>query len=319
LFKKNQFIDRYTILGYLETVTSNSLEIVKFKIKKKDSKQILLISNKDCLILDKTQFPNKKLNDFIITSSNVNETGKIIIENNNFLTLQKGKPYFFPNCKNDDLNNKINLQYKLISPTRVQNRITTNRFISLNYSNMLRLSVKPNINFKSMSKKKVSIKSEFSRLFLKKEGKLYSSLIPKFFKKFSIKNENSNLKLNEMLYPVKLKKPILTGEKKMLLLRSSDIIENEFKDLDPSSFQLTLIKFVEQYFTKAKKSVALYSITEDFFEQDVNSVFCKNGEFIENGETIGLLNLEKEITGDIVQGLPRIEEILEARKKKINN
>ena len=317
LIQKNQFIDRYVILGYLETVTSNSLEIVKFKIKKKDSKQILLISNKDCLILDKTQFPNKKLNDFIITSSNVNETGKIIIENNNFLTLQKGKPYFFPNCKNDDLNNKINLQYKLISPTRVQNRITTNRFISLNYSNMLRLSVKPNINFKSMSKQKVSIKSEFSRLFLKKEGKLYSSLIPKFFKNFSIKNENSDLKLNEMLYPVKLKKPILTGEKKMLLLRSSDIIENEFKDFDPSSFQLTLIKFVEQYFTKAKKSVALYSITEDFFEQDVNSVFCKNGEFIENGETIGLLNLEKEITGDIVQGLPRIEEILEARKKKL--
>ena len=27
------------------------------------------------------------------------------------------------------------------------------------------------------------------------------------------------------------------------------------------------------------------------------------------------MNLEKEITGDIVQGLPRIEEILEARKK----
>jgi hypothetical protein len=30
-----------------------------------------------------------------------------------------------------------------------------------------------------------------------------------------------------------------------------------------------------------------------------------------------LLNLEKEITGDIVQGLPRIEEILEARKKNL--
>ena len=36
---------------------------------------------------------------------------------------------------------------------------------------------------------------------------------------------------------------------------------------------------------------------------------------MESGKTIGLLNLEKEITGDIVQGLPRIEEILEARKK----
>jgi hypothetical protein len=56
----------------------------------------------------------------LLNSSNVNETGKIIIENNNFLTLQKGKPYFFPNCKNDDLINKINLQYKIISPNRIQ-------------------------------------------------------------------------------------------------------------------------------------------------------------------------------------------------------
>ena len=110
----------------------------------------------------------------------------------------------------------------------------------------------------------------------------------------------------------------------MLLVKSSDIIENELKEFNTSSSQLALIKFVEQYFTKAEKSFAkaskcigLYSITEDFFEQDVNSVFCKNGEFIEDGETIGLLNLEKEITGDIVQGLPRIEEILEARKKNL--
>jgi len=40
---------------------------------------------------------------------------------------------------------------------------------------------------------------------------------------------------------------------------------------------------------------------------------------IEKGEVIGLLNFEKEITGDIVQGLPRIEELLEARKKKPTN
>jgi hypothetical protein len=34
----------------------------------------------------------------------------------------KRKPYFFPNCKNDDLINKTNLQYKIISPTRIQDR-----------------------------------------------------------------------------------------------------------------------------------------------------------------------------------------------------
>lgn len=35
LVQSNQFIDQYSILGYLEAITSNSLEIVKFKLKKK--------------------------------------------------------------------------------------------------------------------------------------------------------------------------------------------------------------------------------------------------------------------------------------------
>ena len=317
LVQKNQFIDAYTVLGYLEAVTNNSLEIVKFKVKQKESKQILLISNKDCLILQKSEFPDKKLNDFIITSSNVNETGKVIIENNSFLTLQKGKPYFFPNCKTDNLMNKINLEYKLVSPNRVKTRLDTKRIISLNYSNTLKLSVKKKFNSNNSIHNKTTIKSEFSKLFWKKDGKLYSSLIPQFFKKFSINNKNSELKLDKMLYPATIAKPLLTKQERMLLIKSSDIIGNEFKETNNSSSQLALIKFVEHHFTKATKSIGLYAITEDFFEQDVNSVFCKNSEFIEYGETIGLLNLEKEITGDIVQGLPRIEEILEARKKNI--
>jgi hypothetical protein len=37
-------------------------------------------------------------------------------------TLQKGRPYFFPNCKNENLINKTNLQYKTISPNRIQQR-----------------------------------------------------------------------------------------------------------------------------------------------------------------------------------------------------
>jgi hypothetical protein len=57
--QKNQFIDKYTILGYLEALTLNSLEIVKFKVKNKDIKQILLISNKDCLTIKKKNFQIK--------------------------------------------------------------------------------------------------------------------------------------------------------------------------------------------------------------------------------------------------------------------
>lgn len=317
LIQPNQFIDRYTTLGYLESITSNSLEIIKVKIKNQDIKQIFLISNDNCLTIEKNRFPNKQLNDFIINSSNVHETGKIIIENDKFLTLQKGKPYFFPNCKNNDLINKINLQYKIISPTRIQNRLAINRSISLNYYDALKFSIKRNYNLNNISNYKTNIKSEFSKLFLKKNGKLYSSLIPQFLKKFSINNKSSVSILDPLIRSNNLKKPIFKKIDRTLLIKSSEIIKNKHKKLKNYNYQLTLMTFIDHPFLKTTKSIGLYSITEDYFEQDVNSVFCKNSEFIETGETIGLLNLEKEITGDIVQGLPRIEEILEARKKNL--
>ena len=317
LIQPNQFIDRYTTLGYLEATTLNSLEIVKFKVKNKDNKQILLISNEDCLTLKKNRFPNKKLNDFIINSTNVNETGKVIIENNDLLTLQKGRPYFFPNCKNEDVISRTNLQYKIISPNRISPRFKTDHQISLNYYDIMKLSVKRKNGIEKLLNEKITIKAEFSKFFLKKNGKLYSSLIPQFIKKFSVNNSKSNLKYDSIIRPSNLKQLILGKTDRTLLLQSSDMIQNQYKDNNEKNSQLTLVKFVEHPFSKTNKSIGLYSITEDYFEQDANSVFCKNSEFIENGETIGLLNLEKEITGDIVQGLPRIEEILEARKKNL--
>lgn len=317
LIQPNQYVDQYTTLGYLEAVTLKSLEIVKFKIKNKDIKQILLISNEDCFNVKKDKFPNKSLNDFIINSINVNETGKIIIENNNLLTLQKGRPYFFPNCKNEDLINKTNLQYKIISSKRVFPRFQTNRHLFLNYHNLMKLSIKRDYTFKKVLENRVKMKAEFSKLFFKKNGKLYSSLIPQFFKKFSLNNSETNLKYNKTRRPNNKDKQISRKIGRILLFQSSEIIKNPYRQLTKSEYQLTLVKFVEHPFTKTMKSIGLYSITEDYFEQDVNSVFSKNREFIENGETIGLLNFEKEITGDIVQGLPRIEEILEARKKNL--
>jgi DNA-directed RNA polymerase subunit beta' len=317
LLQPHQFVDRYTILGYLESITLNSLEIVKFKIKNKESKQILLISNKDCFNLKKEQFPNKKLNNFIINSSNVTETGKIIIENNNFFTLQKGRPYFFPNCKNEDLTNKTNLQYKVISPTRIYPRFLTSRNVFLNYYDMMKMSVKKPTRVEKLSVNSLTVKAEFSKLFLKRNGKLYSSLIPQFIKKFAVKNSNNFLKYKNLFRPEKLEKIISNRMDRTILMQSSKTIKNHYTSNDDSDYQLMLIKFLEQPFSKSTKSIGVYSITEDYFEQDVNSVFCKNSEFIEEGEIIGLLNLEKEITGDIVQGLPRIEEILEARKKNL--
>jgi hypothetical protein len=314
---KNQFVDQYTTLGYLEAITLNSLEIVKIKIKQKEIKQILLISNNDCLTIKNDSTTKKTRNDFIVNSTNVNETGKIIIQNEKLITIQKGRPYFFPNCKDEALVSNTNLQYKLISPNRYQIHSKTKRAISVNYYDMIKLLVNQKSGMSVSDDRMLSIKSEFSKLFLKKNGKLYSCLIPRFFKKFTIHNDDLNNKFNQILRSDPLKKPIGRKMDRTLLIQSSDLISNKFKDTKDDENQLLLVKFLEYPFKRSTKSVGLYSITEDYFEQEVNSVFCQNSQFIEEGDTIGLLNLEKEITGDIVQGLPRIEEILEARKKNL--
>lgn len=316
LTQSNQFIDQYTKLGYLESTTNNSLEIVKFKVKKKEIKQILLISNNDCLTIPKEKFTNKSLGDFIINTKNVNEIGKIIIENNNLLTIQKGQPYFFPNCKNNDLRNKTNLEFKILSSYRKNDSINTNRKIFLNFKDTIKLNVNKDYRPIDFSEEKIKIKTEFSKLFLKKNGKLYSSLMPRFTKKLSLSNEEKNKSKYTQITEYNRQTLLSTGKlERTLLMQSNEIISNEFSNSSSNKYQLALIKFMEQPFMKSTKVVGLYSITEDYLEQDANSVFCKNSEFIEIGETLGLLNLEKEITGDIVQGLPRIEEILEARKK----
>ena len=318
IIQQNQFIDHYTVLGYLEALSLKTLEIVKFKVKKKDTKQILLISNEDCLTVKKKYFSKKRLNDFIINSLNVNETGKIIIENKNLLTLQKGRPYFFPNCKDQTFINQMNLQYKIISPTRTNTRFASVRKIALRYHDLGKLSFQKAISSKKLFQTKVKIKGEFSKLFFKRNQKFYSLLLPKFFKRFSINSSSQTLKSKNIIRPEKLDQTRSNKLNKVLLLQSSELVKNQYTNPSDSESQLTLIQFAEHSFLKSAKSIGVYSITEDYFEQDVNSVFCKNSEFIEEGETLGLLKLEKEITGDIVQGLPRIEEILEARKKNLS-
>ena len=321
LVQKNQFVSNYNVLGYLETLTSNSLEIVKFKIKKQSEKQIFLISNEDCIVVNKTEVANKGLNDFIMSKSNLAKTGKIIIENDQFVTIQKGRPYFFPNCKSDNLKVKTNLQYKIIPQSNSHLNSITNQNISVSYYDLKKLLIRRNLNYSTLQDNKITLKSEFSKLFLKNAGKFYSCLIPKFSKKFTVTTKRLNPQLKTILSPdIKQTKSVnKTRFARTVLLQSSELIQNENYTMNesPVQNQLTLLKFTEQPFTKSIKAVGLYSITEDYFEQDVNSVFCKNTEFIESGKTLGLLNLEKEITGDIVQGLPRIEEILEARKKNM--
>ena len=246
------------------------------------------------------------------------DCGKIIISNNNFYTVQKGIPYFFPNCKSQDFIQKPNFQYKVISPDRLFPYAFPNREIQLNYYNAFKVSINKDFHHRTLQHQilidsPIKLKTEFSKLFLKRNGKFYSSLFPHIVKNFSISNSFKNLRSREIVNPkfFPIEKKCFTT----LLFQSSEFFSNDYEKRKNFQKQLTLVKFLENPFLKSNKSISLYSVTEDYFAQDANSVFCKNTEFMESGETLGLLKLEKEITGDIVQGLPRIEEILEARKK----
>ena len=53
-----------------------------------------------------------------------------------------------------------------------------------------------------------------------------------------------------------------------------------------------------------------------FFITQSTKLYIKTGNFIKQDEILGIIIYEQIVTGDIVQGLPKIEEILEARKTK---
>ncbi len=319
LVEPNQFVDSYTTLGYFETRSSHSIEIVKLKAKYKDNKQILLISNDDCLTIKKEKIKGKSVNDLITNTRNINQIGKIIIDNGKILTIQKGRPYFFPNCQMDDSMKNIKLCYKLISENHLpfSNVFKTNRNIYLNYYDVTKKILNKNINFNPQKSLSLGSKIELSKMFIKKNGKLYSSPIPIFLDNFIITNNHNPISKNSKFLELSLHKESTWMKKRRIhysvLMKNSELVSNKMKK--DSKIQSNLIR-VQFFGYPFSKSIGIHSLTEDYFEQEVNSVFCKNGEFVADGQTIGLLNFEKEVTGDIVQGLPRIEELLEARKKK---
>ena len=314
LIESNQFVDSYTTLGFFETITSYSLEIVKIKVKLRMTKQILLISNDDCLTIEKTKIQKKVLNDLVVNGKYINQIGKIIIDNGKLLTIQKGRPYFFPNCQADNSIESLALRYKFILQQYFpfSNVLSTKRLVSLNYHDVTKKILNKRRCSSLLNSIIINKKFELSKMFIKKRGKLYSSPIPIIlnnfliteykikhddFLKLSVKKTTKWTKRSRIHYSMFMKNSEFTSHK----------IENN------SESDLVRVKFFGYPFSK---SIKIHSITEDYFEQDINSVFCKNGQFIADGHTLGLLNFEKEITGDIVQGLPRIEELLEARKKK---
>nr|WLD05945.1 RNA polymerase b''-subunit [Meringosphaera mediterranea] len=64
------------------------------------------------------------------------------------------------------------------------------------------------------------------------------------------------------------------------------------------------------------KLITIHKATPIFLAGNTE-FYKKEGSFIREKDLLGTISFKQIITGDIIQGLPKIEEILEARKKKV--
>merc|ERR1712035_213727 len=126
------------------------------------------------------------MGDLIINVKHIKQMGKIIIDNGNVLTIQKGRPYFFPNCQTDNSAENMVLRYKLVHKQNFpfSTVLKTKRSIFLHYYDVTKKTLRKEINSNFLESKKVGTKFGLSKMFIKKYGKLYSSPIPIFLNNF---------------------------------------------------------------------------------------------------------------------------------------
>ncbi len=121
--------------------------------------------------------------------------------------------------------------------------------------------------------------------------------------------------------------------RRILVVRESDVVTHElnqaksacnFKqgDLLVSGTQLAEGVKLEQsgqvveLTEKAGKTTAIFRHTRPYRVSQGAVLHIDHGDLVQRGDNLVLLVFERSKTGDIIQGLPRIEELLEARKPK---
>ena len=101
-------------------------------------------------------------------------------------------------------------------------------------------------------------------------------------------------------------------------------IEHNFKNINKNSIirvgdkisSKLKVQFSGQVIFKSPFKIDLHKSTPFFVTQNTR-VIKKSGDLIEQSEFLGTISFEQMVTRDIIQGLPKVEEILEARVPQI--
>ena len=110
---------------------------------------------------------------------------------------------------------------------------------------------------------------------------------------------------------IKNEELLLVTENDCLNIKKRNLLSNKVKNILWDENLENRGKILRQ----SKTSILIQKGRPYFFPHGTE-IKLKTGDLVTKGDSIALLTFEKEITGDIVQGLPRIEQILEARKPK---
>ena len=115
--------------------------------------------------------------------------------------------------------------------------------------------------------------------------------------------------------------------RKILILRDTDQETINLHGQTPQVSEGELVRYGDQIAADivAKESGQIVGLSKDtirirsahpYLVSSGAILQTKNQELVQMGDTLAILVFERSKTGDIVQGLPRIEEILEARRPK---
>nr|BBC77436.1 RNA polymerase beta'' subunit [Nitzschia sp. PL3-2] len=276
LVQKRQYLNLYSILAYLESITSISLEIIKINEKRSNNlKYFSLISNNDCFQVKKSEVNiNEIYNKKYIKKNNL--VGKILFDTKDNYIVRKGIPYLFPESEvyKTNPNKLFNIKKKFLIAKK---KIITQQYKNYNLYNY---------NFCSFFISKINNNFYNPNFF-----------IPQFlhnFKDLEFYYNKNNLKVLHDYFsevPVKIHIGKKQNRIKSSFLKSFKIIPLISEDVDlPKYYRL------EGSENKIK-----------------NLIFFNHEDYIMSGNILGFLNLKKRTASDIVQGLPQISAALEGR------
>jgi DNA-directed RNA polymerase subunit beta' len=203
--------------------------------------------------------------------------------------------------------NKINLKIRIkVVPKTKLNNVSNIGFLSQNSLNLSQLLIK----------KIFSDSIQLNTLVQDNQYVIRHTILAKvlttFKQKFNIQSiKKHKNKLNRMMLFGSQNYSIYPNKDNFLYYKIGDFIKVGDK-LSPQikvQYSGKIIQITEKVITIHKATPIFLTGNTEFYKRQKS--------FVKEKELLGTISFKQIVTGDIIQGLPKIEEILEARKKKI--